>query len=166
MNNDTVLVAEANDRVEPIVPMTFQELLRVAIIGLMAGLIAVGVHLLLKTYVFERVMCTGAGTGACDQASVYSMLVGMVVSGLITLVVLVKCRIFRPLLVVLSASIALWGYQRLSGGEEWYIELGAVALFFCIAFMLFAWLARVRSFVFAAILCVAVAVCSQLILAL
>lgn len=164
MNNDTTLVATNAERIEPIVPMSRAELMRVFVIGLAAGLVALGAYMLLKQYVFDRAMCTTDASATCAQSPTYSMIVSMVLSALVTLVALVQSRTFRPLLVVIAASIALWGFERLLvSALPWYLELVLGAVLFGLVYLLFAWVVRIRSFIVAAIVALVLAIAVQLV---
>ena len=54
----------------------------------------------------------------------------------------------------IAASIALWGYVGYLLPLAWYISGSISAALFGLAYALFMWLARVRSFVFSIVLSV------------
>lgn len=157
------VVAENYERIDPIVPIFNYEVLSIAGVGSAVGLIVSGAAYALNQYVFQAILCQGDGAG-CEQASNYAMIVAMVIGALLGLVALVQVRVYRPLLVVLASTIGLWGLYGHIADLAWYWMLVVPVLMFALSYMLFAWVARIRSFVVALIVAVVLIVCMQLII--
>ena len=83
---------------------------------------------------------------------------------MIGLVTLARMRVYRPLLVVLAATVALWGLESSIASLPWYWGLLAVVVFFALAYGLFSWLARIRNFIMAVVITVVVVVVIRLLL--
>ena len=67
---------------------------------------------------------------------------------------MVQTRVYRPLLAVLGTTVGLWGIHALTGSMAWYWALLVTAVLFGLSYTLFAWVARIRSFVAALIVTV------------
>lgn len=159
------VVADNQERVEPVVPMYNREMLGIALTGLGVGLIVFGAAYLLNRYVFSGIMCQGDGAG-CSESPTYSMIVAMVIGALLGLVALVQTRVYRPLLVVLGATVGLWGLFALTSDMAWYWGLVIVMALFGLSYALFAWVARIRAFPVSIIVTIVLVVAMRLILGL
>ncbi len=151
MNDNERVVATNVERVDPLVPMYGREVLVVVLSGIMAGiLIGVGYYLL-HQFVFGAVMCREGASSTCSEAPNYAMTVSMIIGGLAGLITLAQVRVYRPLLIVLATTIALWGFHALIGDMAWYWGVLLVGALFGVTYALFAWIVRLRSFVLAVI---------------
>ena len=77
---------------------------------------------------------------------------------------LVRLYVFRPLLVVAAAVVALWGLITIVSPFAWYIALPVVMVLYGFAFAAFAWLVRLRHFLIALISVIVVIVIVRLVL--
>lgn len=150
--------------VSPFVGMSFGELLRTVLCGVGVGLVvAVGMFLLNK-FIFGAVLCRPQSIAECAQAPTYAMIVAMVLGAIAGLLGLARMRMYRPLLVVLAATIALWGINSIVSGMVWYWAALAVMVIFGLAYGLFAWIARIRNFVMALVITIVVVVLVRFLL--
>ena len=159
------VVAENHERVDPVVPMFQREMLGIVATGVGVGLIVFVAAFLLNQYVFGSILCQGEAAN-CSDAPTYSMIVAMVIGALLGLVALVQTRVYRPLLVVLGATVGLWGLFALTADMAWYWGLLILVAMFGLAYALFAWIARIRAFVVALIVTIVLVVAMRLILSL
>ena len=136
------------------VPLARNDLVLTILAGASVGIASLALTFLMNKFIFAAVLCRAQSPGGCEAAPTYAMIVAMVLGAIIGLVALVRLRIYRPLLVVLAASIALWGYVGYLLPLAWYISGPISAALFGLAYALFMWLACVRSFVFAIVLSV------------
>ncbi len=164
MANQERVVAANQERVEPVVPMYNSEIFGIAGTGAGVGLIVFGAAYLLNRYVFDAMLCQGDAAG-CEQAPTYAMIVAMVIGALLGLVALVQLRVYRPLLVVLGATIGLWGFFALTSAIAWYWGLIVAIILFALSYALFAWIARIRPFVVSLIVTIVLVAAMRLILA-
>ena len=126
----------------------------ILITGLIAGLVTVVVYYLLERYVFGSVLCRAGNDASCASAPSYAMAVSLVVGTVVGLVGLVQARAYRPLLVVLAVAVSYWGFQDLVASQVWYYGALIGAVLFALSYLLFAWIARLRSFVLSVIVTV------------
>jgi hypothetical protein len=151
-------------KIDPLVPMTVRELISIIITGLVAGLLVTGLAYVLNHFVFGAVLCRAQAPANCNDAPGYAMTVAIIIASIAALAALARLRVYRPLLVVLAAAISLWGIQRLTASLPWYGELLTIAVFFGLAYGLFSWVSRIRSFIFAIVVSVMLIVAIRLAL--
>lgn len=137
--------------VTPYVSMTTGDLIRAMLTGAGVGLVSSGVFLLLNKFVFGAALCR-AGVDGCSNAPLYSTIITVVLAIIIGVVALAKAGIYRPLLVAAAAPIALWSLFAMMTGMFWVWALLVAAVLFALAYGLFAWVARLRSFIVSIIL--------------
>lgn len=164
MNNNDGVVAEDINRVSPIVPTYGREVLSVFLIGAGVGLLTALAYYLLERFIFSAVLCRDGAAASCGDAPTYATVVAMVIGALVGLVALVQARVYRPLLIVLAAVGTLWGLGSLVDDLEWYWALLIAVLLFGVTYSLYAWVARLRSFVLALIVAITLVVAARVIL--
>ena len=164
---NTVVYEDADNepRVAPLISMSLGELIRVVLCGVGVGLIVAVVYYLMNKFVFGAVLCRPQAPADCNQAPNYAFIVAMVIGAIAGVATLVRLRVYRPLLAVLATVIALWGIHLALSGVVWYWALLATMALFGIAYGLFTWLARIRSFILAIVVTVVVVVVVRLFLA-
>lgn len=150
--------------VSPLVGMSFGDLAKTMAAGVVTGLLTAGVAILMYRFVFAAVLCRSATNVDCNQAPLYATIVAIVVGAIIGTVVLARLRVFRPLLVVLATAIALWTVHIWALGMAWYWGLLVTALLYGLSYGLFAWVARIRSFILAIVVTVVLVVGLRLLL--
>jgi hypothetical protein len=126
-----------------ITDMSIQSFVRVLIAGLIAGAIAGGLTLLFSIYVFKVTPCYAETCGTGGQ---YAAILAGIVSATIGLFWLIRLQVFRPLLVVIAVTIALWGVSLSVLDWQWYYVVLISAGLHAVAYGLFAWLSRIRAF--------------------
>lgn len=120
---------------------------------------------LLSHYVINNIACRlGTSFVSCSATDAVSAGIALVVAAVVTLALLVRERIYRPLLVVLAASFVLWGIGGTwLGGASWSTFFFTL-LVSALVYTTFAWLARVRSFVIALIVTIIAVIVLRLVL--
>ena len=162
MSDANRVTAEEVRRVSPVVSARRDELVRTLLTGLGVGMIVTLLAYLLEQFVFAPLLCGQNATGNCINVSAYSSGVAMLVGALAGLISMTTLQVYRPLLVVLAATASLWSFQVLVDGFAWYWTLLISAILFALAYGLFAWLARIRSFVVALIVVIIMTVLVRL----
>ena len=77
---------------------------------------------------------------------------------------LARFRVYRPLLVVLTATVALWDLGTTILPMAWYWALLVGAVLFALAYTLFAWVSRIRNFILAVVVAVVMVVIVRFVL--
>ena len=155
----TATVSEnSNDiKISPLISMTVRDLLSTIGAGFGIGVLTAGIYFLMNRFVFAAVLCRSGADSDCINAPLYAMIVAMVFGAIAGLVSLAALRIYRPLLIVIATSIVMWGFSSLVSTMPWYFVILVPAILFALLYGLFAWVARIRSFV-AALLVVVILV--------
>ena len=146
------------------IAMSLRALLFVVITGLAAGLAIWGLTFLLDTYVYKALLCANQTTHQCVSSTQYATVTATILGAALGLFGLVRFQVFRPLLVVLAAIVALWGLLEVVSPFVWYIELPAVMVLYGLAFGVFAWLARIRHFLISLVAIIVLVVVVRLVL--
>ena len=148
------------------VPMTWRELARIGAIGAVIGALSVGLYVLFHTYIFQAVLCHDQANAACGQAATYAAITTAFIASFVAVVVLAHIRVYRPLLIILAAILALWGIQSIVAVLPWYWALAGMIAVGALAYSLFAWIARIRSFILSAVVAIVIAVIIRCIIVL
>ena len=164
--NDTVVYenVDAEPRVTPLVTMSVGELIRAVLCGVGVGLVVALVYFLMNKFVFGAVLCRPQAPADCSQAPNYAYIVAIIIGSIAGVATLVRMRVYRPLLAVIAAAVALWGIHGMITNVTWYWALLAVMVLFGLAYGLFTWLARIRSFILALVVTIVVVVIVRLFL--
>ena len=157
-------IRELIERVEPAVTMSYRQLLWVGIVGLGVGVAAWLLGQVLDVALFRFIFCRDAGAEGCVSSGNYGYAAGIVIATGLGVWGLVRLQIFRPLLVGLAAALTLWGVFDALDPQPWYTELFIGALLFGVAYMLFGWVMRLRSMVWAVILAIVALVLVRFVL--
>lgn len=134
-----------------------KELLRVALLGVVVGVVTPLLAWLMQKYFVNPIFCRETTVGICSAADATTYYVSTVVLAVVAIALMANWQIFRPLLIALAAAATLWGMQRYVGdviarsGWEYY---AASAGLYALTYVLFYWLMRLRSFVLSIILTV------------
>ncbi len=135
------------------------DLLKIALVGAAVGIIAVALYALIDAYVFTPALCqnTAAEVNRCANKPAFTDALTMILAAIIGLFAMVQLRVYRPLLVVILATVGIWGVlSTVSSGLAWWGAALGSALVFALTYALFAWLVQLRHFLLA--LCVSVVV--------
>lgn len=157
-------VEEQTVKISPFVSLTTRDIISTFVAGLIVGLLYVAATYLLNKYVFGNVLCRAQASADCAQAPSYSMIVASVFSGIAGIAMLVRLRIYRPLLVVAASLISLWGIGTLLLNIPLYAALLIGAVLFGMSYAVFTWFIRIRSFILALVAVVILIVVLRLII--
>ncbi len=160
VKSDTPVATAA---VVPFVTMTMGDLIRAMLTGAGVGLVSVGIFMLLNKFIFAAALCRD-GVQGCENAPLYSTIITVVISAIIGVVALAKAGIYRPLLVAVAAPVALWSLFAMLTGVFWVWALLVGALLFALAYGLFAWVSRIRTFIVSIILLIVLVIVVRLVL--
>ena len=107
------------------------------------GLLAWVFTYILQHYVLKNMVC--GGNAYCAVGVAHAGHIASVMVAIIAVTILVRFAVYRPLLVVLAAVVALWGLS------SWLSTVGTVLtvvftmLAYVFSYSAFAWLARIRN---------------------
>lgn len=142
-------------------------LTRVAATGAGVGLAGWLLSLAVSNFFIVPVFCRSADSfGICAQGGDYAWTISFIVVSIVAVFALVRLNVYRPLLVVLAAFVALIGIAPWLAPLAWYwAALWNVALF-GLAYAVFAWLATMENFLNSLIATIVVVILARLALIL
>ena len=147
-----------------LVAMNYQKLIYIVIIGLITGAAIWGLTLLLDVYIYKALLCANESAQQCIASTRYATTTATILGAAIGLFGLVRLQVFRPLLVVVAAVVALWGLIAVISPFAWYVALPIAMALYGLAFALFAWLVRLRHFLIALVSVIVLIVVVRLVL--
>lgn len=159
-----VKVRELIERVEPAVTMSYRQLLWIGIIGLGVGLAAWLLGMILDAALFRFIFCREADLSGCATSGAYGNAAGLLIATGIGVWALVRIQIFRPLLIGLAAALTLWGIYDTLDAQPWYVAMLVGIVLFGLAYMLFGWIMRLRSMLWAIVVTVLLLVVVRFVL--
>lgn len=134
------------------------DLIRVGVLGLVVGALIPALGWLLQKFLIAPIFCKEASAlTVCTPGDLTTYYIATVVLAVVAVALMANWQVFRPLLVAVAAAASLWGFQRYIGGTfdhaivEYYISS---ALVYAVAFLLFYWLLRLKSFALSVVLSV------------
>ncbi|MFI5212777.1 MAG: hypothetical protein ACHQTE_02340 [Candidatus Saccharimonadales bacterium] len=152
-----------DEKPAPFISMNTRQFIVIALIGAVVGIAAWGLTILLNSYVYQAVLCHGNGS-KCNMSFLYASITTNILAAAVGLFGLVRMQIFRPLLIVLAAMAALWSSVVIVAALPWYLVATCCLVLYALAYALFAWIARIRSFLLAAVIVIVLVVVVRLIL--
>lgn len=155
--------AEVRQGVSPFVAMSRRDITDTLLCGAGVGVFVASLYLLLNHFVFSAVLCRAQSGANCTDAPQYAMIVAAVIGAIAGLVALARARVYRPLFIVLFATIALWAANLPIDSYAWYGVLCILLALYALAYLLFAWLARIRSFLLAGVIGIVVLIIVRLV---
>lgn len=132
--------------------------------GLFVGVAGWLLNLAIQRFFVEPIFCRNADSFAmCANGGTIAWVIAIIIVSAAGLFSLVRIGVFRPLLVVLAAVIALWGVSSWLGPLEWWQAMLWQGALFALAYMLFTWIARAERFPVAFIVTILVILLMRLV---
>lgn len=128
--------------------MSVRTLTTVFLHGLFVGALTYILYLLLNQFIFEPVLCReGAALARCESKEAISAGTASILGSFIGLTLLVRERIYRPIMAIIGVVISLWGVFGLVATMPVLLAGAVVTIVFATAYLLFAWLVQPTSLV-------------------
>ncbi len=116
---------------------------RLALIGAGLGIIYWALTYLIGHFIVDQLFCgNSANAATCSNSVSISGNIANILVAAIGLVVMVRMKIFRPIIIAVASAVLLWG---LAGWTEglWFLEAGLWSiLLFSLCYLLFSWIGR------------------------
>lgn len=143
--------------------MSVKSVTRIFLYGLAVGLTTFFLYLATERFIFEPVLCREtAALARCESKDEFAAGVAMVLGSFLGLFLLVRERVYRPILAVIGIGVGLWGLLGLAGVLPVLLAAVSVVLLFGLAYVLFAWLVQPTSLLVSVAGVVIVAVLARL----
>lgn len=156
-------VIEAVDPHAAWATMSVKTLARIFLYGAVVGIATFGLYVGLDRLVFEPILCReSAALARCDSKDEFAAGSAIVLGSLLGLFLLVRERVYRPILAILGVMIAVWGIFGLAGSLPIALAAAVVTLLFSLSYVLFSWLVQPTSLVVSLVGVVVVATLARL----
>jgi ABC-type uncharacterized transport system fused permease/ATPase subunit len=150
-----------------LIEMRVNTMIQVILLGVIVGAITWLLTLLIDRFVISAIFCNAQQVaGICGNSTVVAGNVALVLTAIGGLLGLVRLGVYRPLLIVIAASIVLWGLSGWLVGLQWYETLAWTVLLYTVIYAAFSWLVRPRLFLTAIILVLIVVLAARILPAL
>lgn len=135
-----------------------------ALTGLFVGVVGWLVSMAIQAWIIEPIFCRSPQTfNVCSSGGTIAWTTALIIVSIVGLFSLVRTSVFRPLLVVLATLIALWGVSAWLGPLPWWQALLWHGVLFALAYSLFAWIARIQSFLLSLIITIALIIIARFV---
>lgn len=139
----------------PHVEVTRAEIIRIAVLGALAGVLIPLIANLVATYFIDPVFCrTNPSDSICNSAGVIAYHSAAIVVAFAAVALLANWGVYRALLLVIVVTIAMWGLRKYADplASASLLEFtGFSVLLHALSYVLFYWLLRFRNFPFSLI---------------
>lgn len=150
---------------ETVTPPRRQAFLKAGGVGFGVGLFGWLLSLAVQNFFIINVFCRSADDfGVCANGGNVAWAIAFVLVGAISVFALVRLVIYRPLLIVLAAFVALWGIAPWLAPLDWYWQALWNTLLFGLAYSVFAWLATIERFLYSVVAMAVVVLLTRLAL--
>lgn len=141
-------VIEATDPHAAWSTMNMKTIVNIFLYGLLVGIVTFALYTVLERFVFEPILCReSAALARCEAKEEFASGVAIVLGSMLGLVLLVRERVYRPILAIIGVVVSLWGLLMMSMVLPLWLAGAAVAIFFGLAYVLFSWLVQPTSLV-------------------
>lgn len=145
--------------------MSVRTISAIFLYGLGVGLVTYVAYILLERLVFDPILCRDStALVRCENASTISAGTAIIIGSFVGLILLVRERVYRPILAIIGVAISLWGIFTLLANLPWLLAVIVVALLFALAYVLFSWLVQPTSLVVSTVAVIIVIVLARLAL--
>lgn len=143
--------------------MSMRTIAKIFAFGLLVGIVSFALYVGLDRFVFEPILCRENGALArCESKEEFAAGAAVVLGSFLGLFLLVRERVYRPILAVLGIAISLWGVFGLVGALPVVLAACVAMLLFALAYVVFSWLVQPTSLVVSLVGVVVVATLARL----
>ena len=128
---------------KPIIDQDKSVFIKILLTGFVSGVIVAVLKYILDNFILRTLVCDGGQF--CEASAAYSSNIALLIVGIISVVVMVKMEVYRPLLVAIMAVVALWGFGRWMFGANVIISNIVLIITFTLIYVMAGWVARIRS---------------------
>lgn len=136
----------SNNRWDSLIELDPRQLVQIALVGAVTGAVVWLLTLLIRQVVFVPLFCGDPMSSGCTGASGTASIIAGIIGAVIGLMGLVRISVYRPLLIVLAAMVALWGFGSWLSDNPWYQAMTWSVILYALTYAAFAWLVRPRIF--------------------
>lgn len=137
---------------------------KVAIAGVLLGILFWGLSLVLDQYIIGGWFCpANAGAAVCANSLSVSGNIATVLVAVAGTFALVRLKVFRPLLAALASGVVMWGLADWTRGLVWIEAIVWSAGLYALGYSLFAWITRYSRLTLVIIAVLAVVIIARIV---
>lgn len=141
-------VVEATDPHAAWATMSVRTITNIFLYGLLVGVLTFALFFVLERFVFEPILCReSAALARCDSKEAFASGAAIALASMAGLVLLVRERVYRPILAIIGVAISLWGVFALVATLPIILAAFVSVILFGVSYVLFSWLVQPTSFV-------------------
>lgn len=126
--------------------MSVRTLTRIFAYGAIVGALSFGLYVGFDRLVFDPILCReNLALARCESKDEIAAGTAIVLGSFLGLFLLVRERVYRPILAIIGVAVALWGIFALIGNLPIVISAIVAILLFALAYVLFSWLVQPTS---------------------
>lgn len=147
------------------IPTSANEIVKVLLTGIVVGLLIALISEAIARYLISPLFCNSTDNfSVCANGGNVAFYAATVIVNMIAVAALVRFGVFRPLLVALGAAAILWGLKSYLSGVMFVEYAFWMALLYGLTYTLLFWVLRVRNFIIALVLVIALVIIGRLVL--
>ena len=128
--------------------MNMRTVLNIVLYGALVGLVTFLLYLILSKLVFEPILCRDTiALARCAAKNDFASGVAIILASLVGLFLLVRERVYRPILAIIGVCISLWGILAVVAVLPVVIAGFVTIILFGVSYLLFSWLVQPTSLV-------------------
>ena len=119
---------------------------RICLVGAASGAATWLIAAALDAFVLGHIFCSGGAAGAdiCTNTVRTSSYLAAVLVGVMMVPIIALHRVRRPLLVVVAATVSLWGVIGMWTGGPWVLSFVLAVVASMLVYVALVWLNRIR----------------------
>lgn len=157
-------IIEASDPHAAWATMNMRTVANILLYGLIVGLVTFLLYVGLERFVFEPILCREADALArCENRQEFAGGIAIVLGSILGLVLLVRERVYRPILAIIGIAVCMWGIFGLVAGLPVILAGATAVVLFAVTYVLFSWLVQPTSLVISLLGVVLVATLARLV---
>ena len=126
--------------------MSIATVARLFVYGLIVGAVTFLLYIGLDRFVFEPILCReSAALARCEAKGDFAAGAALILGSFLGLFLLVRERVYRPILAVLGVLVAMWGIFGLVGALPVILAAATAVLLIAVSYVLFSWLVQPTS---------------------
>ena len=115
----------------------------ISLVGAALGALYWGITTVIDRFIVNPIFCNASSESAhCLQSIGLSGDIATILVATIGIVVMVSLHMVRPLIIAVASGAVLWGLAAWTNGLAWGEVIVWNTLLYCLAYILFSWIAR------------------------
>lgn len=159
-------IVDASDPHAAWATMSLKTALNIFLYGLFVGVLTFVLYILLERFVFDPLLCAeSVESDRCQNSGSYAGGIAIFLGATMGLVLLVKERVYRPILAIIGVVFGLWTIFGIVQTLPVTIAGIVIGILFGLAYVLYSWLVQPTSLLVSVLGIIVVTVLARIALA-